>query len=68
MITLGRRIAMVPRSVAEPLPAGLACIPVVDAAPSCLVVARSQLNRRPLIASVVDAAVAAGASRLRFVP
>jgi hypothetical protein len=31
-----------------------------------LVVAWSQLNRRPRIASFVDAAVAASASRLRF--
>jgi hypothetical protein len=31
-----------------------------------LVVAWSQLNRRPLIASFVDAAVAASASQLRF--
>jgi PPOX class F420-dependent enzyme/OxyR family protein len=63
MITLGRTIAMLPRSLVEPLPQGLTSVPVTDATPSRLVVAWSQLNRRPLIASFVHAAVAASVSQ-----
>jgi DNA-binding transcriptional LysR family regulator len=72
LLRSSRHVSLTPagdaRSLAEPIPAGLACIPVADAAPSRLVVAWSQLNRRPLIASFVDAAIAASASRLRFAP
>jgi DNA-binding transcriptional LysR family regulator len=60
LILLGRTIAMLPRSLVEPLHPGLVYVPVIDAAASRLVVAWSQLDRRPLVASFVEAAVSAG--------
>jgi DNA-binding transcriptional LysR family regulator len=59
MITLGRTIAMLPRSLAGSVPPGLVCVPVADATPSRLVIAWSQLNRRPLVATFVEAAMSA---------
>jgi DNA-binding transcriptional LysR family regulator len=64
LITIGRTIAVLPLSLVGPLPAELVCVPVTDAPPSRIVVAWSRLDRRPLVASFVDAAVAASASRL----
>ena len=58
MVILGRTIAMLPRSFVDPAPAGLVCLPVTDAPASRLVVARSELDRRPLVAAFVEAAVA----------
>lgn len=66
MIMLGRTIAVLPRSSVEPLHPGLLYKPVIDAAPSRLVVAWSRLDQRPLVASFVDAAVAA--SRVQPAP
>lgn len=57
MIALGRTIAMLPRSLAEPVPPGLVCLPVTDATPSRLVIAWSPVNRRSLVATFVEAAV-----------
>ncbi|SHG21907.1 LysR family transcriptional regulator [Streptoalloteichus hindustanus] len=62
LITLNRTIAVLPRSLAEPVPPGLVRVPVTDAPPSRLVVAWSQLDHRPLITSFVHAAVAASRS------
>lgn len=59
MISLGRTIALLPRSLIEPAPPGLVCVPVTDAAPSRMVVAWSQRDQRPLVASFVAAAVTA---------
>lgn len=63
MIMLGRTIALLPRSSVEPVHPGLVYKPVVDAAPSRLVVAWSQRDQRPLVASFVAAAVAASRSQ-----
>ncbi|WP_435137205.1 LysR family transcriptional regulator [Actinacidiphila sp. bgisy144] len=63
MILLGRTIAVLPRSLVGPVYPGLVCVPVVDAPPSRLVVAWSQLDQRPLVASFVAAAVAEGRRR-----
>jgi DNA-binding transcriptional LysR family regulator len=64
MIVLGRTIALLPHSLVAPTPPGLVCVPVTDAPPSRLVIAWSQLDRRPLVAAFVAAAVAAaGVSR-----
>lgn len=63
MITLGRTIGMLPRSLVEPVPPGLVCVPVADAMPSHLVIAWSQRNRRPLVAAFVEAAVGASMQR-----
>jgi DNA-binding transcriptional LysR family regulator len=59
LIKLGRTIAMLPRSLVEPVAPGLVCVPVADAVASRLVVAWSKLDRRPLVASFVGAALAA---------
>lgn len=64
MITLGRTIGMLPRSLVEPLPPSLVCIPVVDATPNRLILAWSELDRRPLVASFVAAAVSASMSHV----
>jgi DNA-binding transcriptional LysR family regulator len=57
LITLGRMIAVLPRSLVEPAPDGLACVPVTDAPPSRLVLAWNEQDRRPLVASFVAAAL-----------
>lgn len=63
LIMLGRTIAILPRSSVEPLHPGLVHKPVTDAPPSRMVVAWSQLDHRPLVASFVDAAVSASSSQ-----
>lgn len=57
MITVGRMIGMLPRSLVEPAPPGLVCVPVADAPPSRLVLAWVEQDRRPLVASFVAAAL-----------
>jgi DNA-binding transcriptional LysR family regulator len=57
MITLDRMIAVLPRSLVEPAPTGLVCVPVTDAPPSRLVLAWNSHDRRPLVASFVTAAL-----------
>ncbi|MFJ3696045.1 LysR family transcriptional regulator [Streptomyces sp. NPDC090052] len=60
MITVGRMIGVLPRSLVEPVPAGLTCVPVTDAPPSRLVLAWNEQDRRPLVASFVAAARSTG--------
>lgn len=57
MITVSRMIGVLPRSLVEPVPAGLVCVPVTDAPPSRLVLAWNEEDRRPLVASFVAAAL-----------
>ena len=57
MVTLGRVVAVLPRSLVEPLSADLVCIPVTDAPPSHLVLAWNERDHRPLVASFVAAAL-----------
>ncbi|MFD7622894.1 LysR substrate-binding domain-containing protein, partial [Streptomyces sp. NPDC059802] len=57
MIAVGRMIGVLPRSLVEPVPAGLVCVPVADAPPSRLVLAWIEQDRRPLVASFVAAAL-----------
>ncbi|MBI0297979.1 LysR family transcriptional regulator [Streptomyces sp. PRKS01-29] len=59
MITVSRMIAVLPRSLVEPVPAGLVRVPVTDAPPSRLVLAWNEQDRRPLVASFVTAALTA---------
>ncbi|MFD8364076.1 LysR family transcriptional regulator [Streptomyces hygroscopicus] len=59
MIKVNRMIAVLPRSLVEPVPAGLVCVPVTDAPPSRLVLAWNEEDRRPLVASFVTAALGA---------
>jgi len=57
MITLGRMIAVLPRSLVDPLAAGVVCVPVTDAPPSHLVLAWNEQDHRPLVKSFVAAAL-----------
>ncbi|MFE9423725.1 LysR family transcriptional regulator [Kitasatospora sp. NPDC006697] len=57
MIKMHRMIGVLPRSLVEPVPAGLVCLPVSDAPPSRLVLAWNDQDRRPLVASFVAAAL-----------
>jgi DNA-binding transcriptional LysR family regulator len=57
MITVGRMIAVLPRSLVEPVPPGLVCVPVTDAPPSRLVLAWNARDRRPLVTSFAAAAL-----------
>ena len=59
MIALRRTIAVLPRSLAEPIAPGLVGIRVTDAPTSQLVIAWHELNRSPRIAPFVEAAVRA---------
>ena len=64
MITLGRTIGILPRSLVEPLPPFLVGVQITDATPSRLIVAWSELDSRPLVASFVEAAVSASMMRV----
>ncbi|MEV7802999.1 LysR family transcriptional regulator [Microbispora sp. NPDC088329] len=68
MIALGRTIAILPRSLVEPVPPGLVCVPVADAPASRIVLAWAEPDRRPLVASFVAAALAAAGRRRRPTP
>ncbi|MFD9888154.1 LysR family transcriptional regulator [Amycolatopsis sp. NPDC059027] len=57
MISVGRMIGVLPRSLVEPPPAGLVCVPVTDAPLSRLVLAWNEHDRRPLVAAFVAAAL-----------
>lgn len=59
LIALGRAVALLPRSVVEPVPPGLVSVPVVDAVSNTMVLAWSPLNRSSLVAAFVAAATAA---------
>ncbi|GAA2338985.1 LysR family transcriptional regulator [Streptomyces violaceusniger] len=59
MIRVRRMIGVLPRSLVEPVPADLVCVPVADAPPSRLVLAWNERDRRPLVASFVAAALTA---------
>ncbi|AQZ63363.1 Chromosome initiation inhibitor [[Actinomadura] parvosata subsp. kistnae] len=63
MIRLGRTIAILPRSLVQPMHPDLLYLPVTDAPGSALVLAWRQDDRRPLVASFVAAAVEAAAAR-----
>jgi DNA-binding transcriptional LysR family regulator len=56
LVMLGRMIGVLPRSLVDPVPAGLICVPVTDAPPRHLVLAWDERDRRPLVASFVAAA------------
>ena len=60
MITVSRMIAVLPRSLVEPVSTNLVCVPVADAPPSRLVLAWNEQDRRPLVASFVAAALGSG--------
>lgn len=57
MITVGRIIGVLPRSLVEPVPPSLVGVPVTDAPASHLVLAWNERDRRPLVSSFVAAAL-----------
>lgn len=57
MVTVGRTVGILPRSLVEPPPSGLVCVPVADAPPSRLVLAWNERDHRRLVASFVTAAL-----------
>ena len=57
LISLGRMVAVLPRSLVAPDPPGVRCVPVSDAPPSQLVLAWNEADRRPQVASFVAAAL-----------
>ncbi|GAB3727622.1 hypothetical protein GCM10027598_47520 [Amycolatopsis oliviviridis] len=59
MVKVGRMIGVLPRSLIEPMNAGVVCVPVIDAPLSRLVLAWNEQDRRPLVASFVAAALEA---------
>jgi len=59
MIILGRTVAVLPRSLAESAHPRLTLVPVIDAPVSQVVIARSQRDHRPLVASFIAAALEA---------
>jgi DNA-binding transcriptional LysR family regulator len=52
-------IEVLPRSLVSSLPAGVVCVPVLDAPPSHIVLAWNEQDRRPSVASFVIAALKA---------
>lgn len=57
MVTVSRVVEVLPRSLVPALPAGVVFVPVADAPPSHLVLAWNEHDRRPLVASFVEAVV-----------
>jgi DNA-binding transcriptional LysR family regulator len=59
LVRLGRAVAVLPRSLVTPPPAGTRCVPVIDTEPSSLVIARKEHDHRASVAALIDAAVTA---------
>jgi DNA-binding transcriptional LysR family regulator len=57
LVRIGRAVAVLPRSLMTPKPAGVACVPVEDAAPSRIVIARNQDDHRGAVLALVRAAI-----------
>ncbi|WP_409462454.1 LysR family transcriptional regulator [Amycolatopsis sp. GA6-003] len=59
LVSLERMIGVLPRSLVDQVPPGVVCVPLKDAPPSQLVLAWNEQDRRPQVASFVNAALAA---------
>ncbi|TIC85616.1 LysR family transcriptional regulator [Nocardioides sp. GY 10127] len=59
LVRIGRVVAILPRSLLTPTPAGIACVPVEDAEPSRIVIARNRDDDRPAVTALISAAVSA---------
>lgn len=53
---IGRVIAVLPRSLVTPVPAGIACVTVKDTPPSRIVIARQESDRRDAVTALIRAA------------
>lgn len=58
LVAVGRAIAVLPTSLVTPPPPGIVCVPVEDAGPSDIVIARSARDDRAAVQSFIDACVA----------
>ncbi|MCX3063443.1 LysR family transcriptional regulator [Streptomyces beihaiensis] len=63
LVRIGRVVAVLPRSLIAPAPAGVVCVPVPDAGPSRIVIACREDDRRDHVTALVTAAVASVTSR-----
>jgi len=56
LVRLGRVVAVLPRSLSTPAPHGIVCVPVADAGPSRIVIARRENDHREHVAALIAAA------------
>jgi DNA-binding transcriptional LysR family regulator len=56
LVRLGRVVTVLPRSLFTPAPPGIVCVPVPDAGPSRIVIARNAHDRRDHVAALIAAA------------
>ncbi|HUN38337.1 MAG TPA: LysR family transcriptional regulator [Trebonia sp.] len=56
LVRIGRAVAVLPRSLMTPAPPGIACVPVADAGPSRIVIARREHDHRDHVTALVTAA------------
>ncbi|NEW76518.1 LysR family transcriptional regulator [Streptomyces rhizosphaericus] len=56
LVRIGRVIAVVPRSLITPAPPGIVCVPVTDAGPSQIVIARREHDHRDHVTALIIAA------------
>ncbi|HET9169749.1 MAG TPA: LysR family transcriptional regulator [Actinospica sp.] len=56
LVRLGRVVTVLPRSLLTPPPPGIVCIPVPDAGPSTIVIARKATDRRDQVTALMSAA------------
>jgi DNA-binding transcriptional LysR family regulator len=63
LVRLGRVVAVLPRSLMTPAPPGIACVPVPDAGPSRIVIARRENDHRDHVKALMDAARRLGIAR-----
>lgn len=59
LVTIGRLIAVLPRSLVSPVPPGVVLVPVEDAEASRIVIARSDRDERSTVATFIAAAAVA---------
>ncbi|AKA01288.1 LysR family transcriptional regulator [Streptomyces noursei ZPM] len=55
LVRIGRVVAVVPRSLITPAPPGIVCVPVPDAGPSRIVIARRERDHRNHVTALVTA-------------
>ena len=58
LVRLGRVVAVLPRSLLAPPPQGIVCVPVPDAGPSRIVIARNAHDDRDHVIALISAAAA----------
>jgi len=56
LVAIGRAIAVLPASLVTPSPPEVVCVPVQDAEPSSIVIARSARDNRSAVADFIEAA------------